>query len=103
MVLDDLSQTFHFTFRTNGEAHGLRLTEVHVQQLAGYNVSSKEGAYKRDWYGNEDSLKPMLASLGFDTLDIDGVIAALASHSGTDRNFAVTPDQLHEAGFQQSA
>ncbi len=103
MVRGDMSQTFLFTFRTNGEAHGLRLTEVHVQQLADYDPSVAEGAYRRNWYGTEESLKPMLASLGFAAFDIEGVVAALGSHRGADRQLAVTPDQLHQAGFQQPA
>ena len=103
MVLNDKPQTFLFTFRPNGEAHGFRLAEVHVQQLADYDPSIAEGAYTRHWYGTEESLTPMLAALGIAPLDIEGVTAALGSHREADRRLAVTPDQLHQAGFQQPA
>jgi hypothetical protein len=96
-------QTFLFTFRPNGEAHGLPLTEVRVQQLAEHDASVSEDAYRRSWFGTEEALRPMLADLGFAPMDIDGVSAALGSHRETERNFATHPDDLHKAGFQQVA
>lgn len=103
MVLNDLSQTFLFTFRCNGEAHGQRLAEASVEQLAGYDVSVAEGAYRRSWFGTEDALGPMLVSLGFEDLDVQGIAAALHGHRDADRKLAVTPDQLQAAGFREIA
>ncbi len=100
MVLHDLSQTFLFTFRCNGESHGRPLAEALVEQLASYDVSVAAGAYRRSWFGAQADLGPMLAKLGFSSVDIEGVMAALSSHRDADRKLAVTPDQLTAAGFQ---
>ena len=56
MVLHDLSQTFLFTFRPNGQD----LTEVLVEQLAEYDPSVAEDAYKRSWFGTNHDLGPMV-------------------------------------------
>ena len=103
MVLNDFSQTFLFTFRCNGEAHGEPLVEVSVEQLAGYDPSPAADAYKSEWYGKEKDLLPMLEKLGFAAFDIQGVRGALHSHRDADRRLAVTPDQLHAAGFREVA
>ena len=103
MVLNDMSQTFLFTFRTNGEAHGLSLAEVQVQQLSDNDASVADDAYRRNWYGTEQSLTPMLADLGFPLHEVEGVLAALRSHRGADRKLSVTPDQLLSAGFTPAA
>lgn len=103
MVKNDFSQTFLFTFRCNGEAHGKPLAEALVEQLAAYDVSVAGDAYRRSWFGTEEALGPMLSGLGFDDLDIQGVAAALQSHRGADRKLDVTPDQLQAAGFIEVA
>ena len=100
MVLNDFSQTFLFTFRCNGQAHGEPLVEALVEQLADYDPSVAEDAYRRAWFGTEHALTPMLESLGFASFDVRGVMAALHSHRDADRKLAVTPDQLQAAGFQ---
>lgn len=43
----------------------------------------------------------MLRSIGFPTLEVEGIMAALHSHQDAERKLAVTPDQLHEAGFRE--
>lgn len=102
MVLNDLSQTFLFTFRCNGEtSEGGRLAEVLVEQLADYDVSVATDAYHRSWFGTEEAMIPMLKQLGFLDEDVRGVMAALLSHRGVDRKLAATPDQLSQAGFRQ--
>ena len=103
MVLNDFSQTFLFTFRSNGQAHGEPLVEALVEQLAGYDPSAAEGAYRRNWYGSENAFTTMLDGLGFGAFDIQGVMAALHSHRDADRRLAVTPDQLQAAGFREVA
>ena len=103
MMLQDFSQEFLFTFRANGMAHGQALAEVLVEQLAEYDVSVVEDAYRRSWFGTEAALGPMLSALGFDELNVTGVLGALHSHRGADRRLAVTPDQLHAAGFRELA
>ncbi len=103
MVLNDLSQTFLFTFRCNGEAHGHPLAEASVEQLADYDGSVVGDAYRKSWFGAQMDLRPMLAQLGFTAVDIEGVMAALGSHRDADRKLAVTPDQLTAAGFQDAA
>lgn len=103
MVLDDFSQTFLFTFRCNGEAHGEPLVEASVEQLAAYDPSTAEDAYKRAWFGTENALTAMLDVLGFSAFDVQGVVGALHSRRDADRRLAVTPDQLHAAGFQEIA
>ena len=102
MVLYDFAQTFLFTFRSNGSAHGEPLAEVLVEQLAGYDPSPAADAYKRVWFGTERSLGDTLEGLGFSALDIRGVMGALHSHRDADRRLSVTPDQLHAAGFQEA-
>ena len=99
MILYDFSQTFHFTFRNNGEAHGDLLVEVLVEQHAGYDPSVAGDAYKSAWFGTQEALGPMLAKLGFADLDVQGVSGALRSHRDADRRLEVTPNQLHTAGF----
>ena len=99
MVLNDLSQTFLFTFRSNGQANGKPLVEATVEQIAGYDPSVAEDAYRRVWYGTEDSFTAMLQVLGFAAFDIEGVQGALHSHRDADRRLAATPDQLQAAGF----
>ncbi len=101
MVLHDFSQTFLFTFRCNGEAHGQRLAEALVEQLADQDISVSADAYRRSWFGTEEALSPMLADIGFDPFDITGITAALHSHRDVDRKLAVTPDQLEAVGFQE--
>ncbi len=101
MILHDFSQTFLFTFRGNGQAHGEPVVEVLVEQLADYDPSTAEDAYKRSWFGTEDGLRTMLADLRFEAFDIQGVMAALHGHRGADRRLAVTPDQLDAAGFRE--
>ena len=103
MVLHDFSQVFLFTFRPNGEAHGEFLVEVLVEQLAGYDPSPAEDAYRSAWFGKEKDLFPMLETLGFAAFDIQGVRGALHSHRDADRRLAVTPDQLERAGFKEVA
>lgn len=104
MVLNDLSQTFLFTFRCNGESpSGRRLAEVLVEQLADYDVSVAADAYHRSWFGTEEVMIPMMKELGFEDLDVRGVMATLLSHRGVDRKLAVTPDQLEGAGFREMA
>ena len=103
MVLADFSQTFLFTFRSNGAAHGKRLAEAFVEQLAGYDPSVATDAYRRSWFGTEEALVPMLAKLGFPEIDVKGVTAALHSHRDADRKLDVTPDQLEAVGFREVA
>ena len=103
MVLNDFSQTFLFTFRYNGEAHGHHLAEAHVEQLADYDASAAPDAYRRSWFGTEEALSPMLEKIGFEQFDITGIKAALHSHRDADRKLAVTPDQLEAVGFQEVA
>lgn len=103
MVPYDLKQTFLFTFRNNGEAHGERLAEVLVEQLAGYDPSVAGDAYKSAWFGAEKALQAMMEGLGFASFDIQGVMGALRSHRDADRRLDVTPDQLHTAGFHDPA
>jgi hypothetical protein len=102
MVTDSTPQPFLFTFRPNGEAHGLRLTEVHVQ-LADYDVFAEEDPCARSWYGTEVSLEPMLTGLGVAPHIIEGVLAALGSHREADRNVSISSDRLTEAGFKEAA
>ena len=101
MVLNDFSQMFLFTFRCNGDAQGEPLVETLVEQLAGYDPSPADDAYRSAWYGKEKDLVPMLERLGFAAFDIQGVKGALHSHRDADRRLAVTPDQLYAAGFQE--
>ena len=103
MVLDDFSQTFLFTFRCNGNAHGEPLVETLVEQLTDYDPSPSHDAYRSAWYGKEKDLFPMLSKLGFAAFDIEGVKGALRSHGDADRRLAVTPEQLHAAGFHAIA
>ena len=104
MVTNDVSQTFLFTFRCNGETPGgQRLAEVLVEQLADYDVSVAPGAYRRSWFGTEEAMIPMLKELGFEDIDVRGIMAALLSHRGVDRKLAVTPEQLEGAGFREVA
>lgn len=94
-------QSFLFTFRCNGEAHGQPLAEVLVEQLADYDPSVAPGFYKRSWFGTEEKLVSMLTELGFAQLDIQGVTAALGSHRGADRRLNLTQKQLQNAGFKE--
>ena len=103
MVLYDFSQTFLFTFRNNGQAHGEPSVEVLVEQLAGYDPAVSGDAYQSAWIGSEGALTPMLEALGFAAFDIGGVMGALRSHRGADRRLDVTPNQLHAAGFHDPA
>lgn len=103
MVLNDFSQTFLFTFRCNGEAHGKPLAEALVEQLADYDASAAADAYRRSWFGTEEALVPMLAKLGFADFEVKGVTAALHSRRDADRKLAVTPDQLEAVGFREVA
>ena len=103
MVLNDFSQTFLFTFRSNGASHGEPLVEALVEQLAGYDPSPADDAYRSAWYGKERDFFPMLETLGFAAFDIEGVKGALHSHRDADRRFALTPARLHKAGFQEIA
>lgn len=103
MLEDDLSQTFLFTFRPNGQTDGQERAEVLVEELADYDPSVAADSYKRSWFGTDVALGSMLGTLGFPDTDIEGVLAALKSHRNADRKLAVTPDQLQEAGFQQLA
>ena len=103
MVLNDFAQTFLFLFRPNGEAHGEPLVEVLVEQLANYDPSAAEDAYKSAWYGTEKALFTTLEQLGFAAFDIQGVKGALHSHREADRRLTVTPDQLHAVGFHKLA
>ncbi len=103
MVLNDVSQTFLFTFRCNGYAHGEPLVETLVEQLAAYDPSPSDDAYRSAWYGKEKDFFLMLSDLGFADFDIQGVKGALHSHRDADRRLAVTPDQLHAAGFHEVA
>ena len=68
------------TFRANGQAHGEPLVKASVEQLAGYDPSTAEHAYRRAWFGSETALTAMLDVLGFASFDIQGVLAALHSH-----------------------
>jgi hypothetical protein len=79
------------------------LAEVLVEQLADYDPSVAADSYQRSWFGTDNALGPMLNSLGFADGDVQGVLAALGSHRNADRKFAVTPDQLHDAGFRELA
>ena len=103
MILYDFTQTFLFTFRNNGEAHGEPLAEVLVEQLAGYDPSVAGDAYKSAWFGTQESLSPLLTELGFADFDVHGVMGALRSHRDADRRLDVTPDQLQKAGFHDPA
>ena len=103
MVLNDFSQTFLFTFRCNGEAHGQRLAEAVVEQLADHDVSVADDAYRRSWFGTEEALGSMLTKLGFADFDVKGVTASLHSRRDADRKLAVTPDQLEAVGFREVA
>lgn len=103
MVLYDFSQTFLFTFRNNGEAHGEPLAEVLVEQLAGYDPSVAGDAYKSAWFGTQKALVSMLETLGFEAFDIQGVMGALRAHRDVDRRLDVTPNQLHAVGFHDPA
>lgn len=101
MVLLDFAQTFIFTFRFNGVAdHGKVLAEVLVEQVADYDASAAEDAYRSAWFGNEDALRTWMQEVGFAAFDIQGVTAALHSHRDADRRLKVTPNQLHTAGFR---
>lgn len=97
----DQPQSFLFTFRCNGEAHGQPLAEVLVEQLAAYDPSVAPGTYKRSWFGTGEKLIPMLNELGFAELDIQGVTAALDSHRGADRRLITTQDRLEGVGFRE--
>ena len=101
MLPNDLSQNFLLTFRNNGQAHGEPLVEILAEELAAYDPSVAEGAYKRTWFGNEDAMKPMVEELGLAAFDVQGVLAALHDHRGADRRLAVNPDQLEAAGFRE--
>lgn len=101
MISNGSAQTFLFTFRCNEEAHGEPSVEAFVEQLAGYDPSAAEGAYKRAWFGTESALTAMLETLGFSAFDVEGVLGALRSHRGADRRLVVAPDQLHTAGFRE--
>lgn len=101
MVLNDFAQEFLFTFRHNGVAQGKPLAEVQVEQLAGYDVSVAEGAYRRSWFGTEEALGPVMEKLGFEEFDIKGVQGAMHSHRDADRRLVVTPDQLEAVGFRE--
>ena len=101
MVLNDFSQTFLFTFRYNGEAHGKRLAEAHVEQLAENDPSAAPDAYKRSWFGPEEALNSMLTDLGFADFDVNGILASLHARRDTDRKLAVTPDKLEGVGFRE--
>lgn len=103
MVLNDFSQTFLFTFRPNGQAHGEPLVEALVEQLAEYDPSAAADAYRSAWYGTEKALFTVLEQLGFSDFDMQGVKGALHSHRDADRRFAVTPDQLTAVGFHELA
>lgn len=103
MVINDLSQIFLFTFRSNGEAHGARLAEVLVEQLVDQDPSVAPDAYKRSWFGTEEALEAMLMELGFPALDVQGVMGALRSHRNADRKLAASPDQLYRVGFRELA
>ena len=101
MVSNDSRQTFLFTFRRNGEAHGEPLVEVLVEQLADYDPSVADDSYRRAWFGTMDALSAMLESLGFSDFDVQGVAGALHTQRDADRRMAVTPDQLQGAGFKE--
>lgn len=103
MILYDFRQTFLFTFRNNGEAHGEPLVEVLVEQLAGYDPSVAGDAYKSAWFGTQAALQQMMDSLGFAAFDVQGVMGALKSHRDADRRLDTTPDELHTAGFHDPA
>lgn len=103
MVLSDFAQSFLFTFRPNGEAHGEALVEVVVEQLADYDPSAASDAYKSAWYGTETALTNLMENLGFSAFDIQGVKGALHSHRDADRRLSATPDQLKAIGFQELA
>lgn len=103
MVLNDFSQTFLFTFRCNGDAHGEPLVEALVEQLAGYDPSPAEDASRHAWFGTENALKGILDRLGFSAFDVQGIMGALHSHRDADRRLAVTPDELHAVGFREVA
>ena len=101
MLPNDLSQTFLLTFRNNGQAHGEPLVEILAEELAAYDPSVAEDAYKRTWFGSENAMKTMLDELGLAALDVQGVMAALHDHRGADRRLAANPDQLQAAGFRE--
>ncbi len=101
MPLTEQPQRFFFTFRCNEEAHGEPLTEVLVDQLEDQDPSVAPNAYKRSWFGTEESLAGLMPRLGFAPLDVEGVLAALRDHRGADRKLEVSQDQLREAGFQE--
>lgn len=100
---NDLSQNFLFTFRHNGDAHGQPLAEILVEPLADGDPSVAPDALKRSWFGTQEALRSTLAELGFEPLDVQGVVAALHDRRGADRKLAVTQAQLQAAGFREPA
>ncbi len=101
--MNDVSHSFLFTFRHNGEAHGQPLAEVLVEQLADGDPSVAPDASHRSWFGTQEALCSLLPELGFEPLDVQGVVAALHDRRGADRKLAVTQAQLQAAGFQEPA
>lgn len=99
MTMAANAETFLFTFRPNGEANGKPLTEILVEQLADYDPAVAEDTYKRSWFGTLEDCGPLMMSLGFGDLDVQGVMAAIGSHRNVDRRLAISRDQLAQAGF----
>ena len=103
MLSTEETQSLHFTFRCNGEAHGQPLTEVLAEQMEDQDPSVAPNAYKRSWFGTEEALSELMPHLGFASLDINGVLAALRDHRGADRKLTVSQSQLEQAGFRELA
>ncbi len=94
---------FLFTFRNNGGQQDEPLVEVLVEQLADYDPSVAGSAYQRSWFGTREALGAMMEGLGFEAIDVRGVMGALRDHRGADRRLGAAPEQLKTAGFNEVA
>lgn len=103
MVMNDESQMFLFTFRNNGGQQDEPLVEVLVEQLSDYDPSVAGDAFQRSWFGTREALGPMMEGLGFEAIDVRGVMGALRDHRDADRRLAATSETLKSAGFNEVA
>lgn len=102
MADEKATQAVLFTFRTNGVGGGEPLAEVLAEQLADYGPSVKADAWRRSWFGSEKALEAMMGELGFEQLDITGVLGALRDHRGADRRLVVSLETLERAAFRET-